>query len=76
VQDQKCPACGSEFLDQGKIVGYPTPPYFSSRSGGFFSVFRAVPLHAHLCLDCGAISLNGDPKSVKKLADKRRAEGR
>ena len=76
MRELYCRSCGANAIEHGKVAGH-YGVYFASEKAKFFSFGPpTVALRAVLCLNCGEVSLKGDPEGIKRLADRRRNERR
>lgn len=74
TKEQYCRTCGSDLIEHGKVAGHNSV-YFISKKAKFFSFGPpTVTLRAVLCLNCGAVTLKGDPNGIRKLIDRRQED--
>jgi len=68
---EKCSICNSTNMEPGTILS-TGKLHFRPEHARFLKLKTAnVEVTAHLCLDCGHISLTGDAERVKGLVAKR-----
>ena len=67
---KKCSICSSTNMESGSILSTGRL-YFRPGRAKFLKLKTAnAEVKAHLCLDCGHISLTGDAEKVKGLVEK------
>jgi predicted nucleic-acid-binding Zn-ribbon protein len=67
---KKCPICNSTNVESGRILS-TGKLHFRPEHAKFLKLRTAnTGVNAHLCLDCGHISLTGDAEKVKGLTGK------
>ena len=67
---KKCPICSSTNVEPGTILS-TGKLHFRPEHARFLTLKTAnIEVKAHLCLDCGHISLTGDAGKVKGLTEK------
>jgi len=67
---KKCPICNSTNVEPGTILS-TGKLHFRPEHARFLTLKTAnIEVKAHLCLDCGHISLTGDAGKVKGLTEK------
>jgi predicted nucleic-acid-binding Zn-ribbon protein len=67
---KKCPICNSTNVEPGRILS-TGKLHFRPEHAKFLKLKTAnTEVNAHLCLDCGHISLMGDAEKVKGLTGK------
>jgi len=65
-----CPLCNSTNVEPGTILS-TGKLHFRPEHARFLTLKTAnIAVKAHLCLDCGQVSLTGDIEKVKRLTEK------
>ena len=69
--NRKCPSCGSEKLEPGKIQSLGRI-YFRPKNAKFLNLRSGdIEIEGNICTDCGCIMLVGDPGKAKALVSGR-----
>lgn len=69
-ESMRCPICDSTNVESGAILS-TGKLHFRPEHAKFLKLKTGnVEVKAHLCLDCGHISLTGDTEKVKDLTEK------